>query len=389
VKIGIIGGGVSGLYFAWLCHENQIPFTLLESSSRLGGALETSRNEHGVIELGAHTLYNTYEECLRWIEVLGLRICKKSTLPFTLKCGDEYRSIFKSVHKIEALWHLLFSWRLKKKSLSIQEKFSTLLGKRNYQEWMKPLFNALLNQEADAFPADWIFKKRKKNKRYPEKFTLEGGLSTLVETVESKIKESVFLNAAPKNIEKKNLCYFLETDSQTFAFSHLVLATPIEQTAHYLKMLDLSTDLEGFSNVQTLSIAVDTTRSPLVPRMSLAIVQEGTFRSFLTNDDVAMDSPRRSYVFHFKNTEELNPLDAIQKALFLKKQNSLVVRHKKINTMPKITNENQKKTVRILEEVEKNSTLFLCGNAYGGISIEDCLQRSKKEFERFSAAVAQ
>jgi len=391
-KVGIIGGGVSGLYFAWLCHENKIPFTLLESTPRLGGALETSCNKNGVIELGAHTLYNTYEECLRWIEVLGLKICNKSSLPYRLKFGNEYQSFFKSFHWMEALGNMGAWWqwrRLKNKPLSIQEKFSVLFGKRNCQELIFPFFNALLNQDAEAFPADWVFKKRKKNKRYPRKFTLEGGLSTLVETVESKIKESVYLNSTPKNIAEKDGVYFLQTHAQSFAFSHLVLATPLDQTASYLKTIlpHLSPYLEGFCSVQTLSVAVDSVRSPRFPVMSGAIAKDAPFRSFITNDTQKNSEDMRSCVFHFKNPTEPFPLETIQKALFLTEQKDIFVRQKKINTMPKITVENKKQIEILMEEIQKNATLFLCGNAYGGCGIEDCLMRSKKEFERFSRSL--
>lgn len=42
-KVGIIGGGIGGLYAAMLLQEQGIPYEILEASSRLGGRLFTHR----------------------------------------------------------------------------------------------------------------------------------------------------------------------------------------------------------------------------------------------------------------------------------------------------------------------------------------------------------
>ena len=42
-KVGIIGGGIGGLYAAMLLQEQGIPYEILEASPRLGGRLYTQK----------------------------------------------------------------------------------------------------------------------------------------------------------------------------------------------------------------------------------------------------------------------------------------------------------------------------------------------------------
>lgn len=42
-KVGIIGGGIGGLYAAYLLQRHGIPYEILEASPRLGGRLFTYR----------------------------------------------------------------------------------------------------------------------------------------------------------------------------------------------------------------------------------------------------------------------------------------------------------------------------------------------------------
>ena len=62
-EIVIIGGGISGLFFAYLCHKEKIPFLLIEAKDRLGGCIETIyRADSLPAELGPHMVDNSYPQ---------------------------------------------------------------------------------------------------------------------------------------------------------------------------------------------------------------------------------------------------------------------------------------------------------------------------------------
>ena len=61
----VVGGGVSGLAFAWHAARSGRSVRVLEGGERPGGCLDTRRAPPGYwYELGAHTCYNSYEALL-------------------------------------------------------------------------------------------------------------------------------------------------------------------------------------------------------------------------------------------------------------------------------------------------------------------------------------
>ena len=60
-SIAIVGGGLSGLYAAYLLHQKAIPFTVYEARNRLGGRINT----HAVPQQSHHQ-YQRYDLGPTW-----------------------------------------------------------------------------------------------------------------------------------------------------------------------------------------------------------------------------------------------------------------------------------------------------------------------------------
>jgi len=85
----VIGGGISGLSFAYRCAVEGAGVFVLEASPRLGGCLHSHRFESGFwLELGAHTCYNSYGGLIQMIEACGLReqLIPRARVPFRSVC---------------------------------------------------------------------------------------------------------------------------------------------------------------------------------------------------------------------------------------------------------------------------------------------------------------
>ena len=80
----IIGGGITGLAAAYELAQRQVPFTLLESSSRLGGLIRTDHVDGFTVEAGPDSVLAQKPAALRLCDELGLgpRIIT-STVPRT------------------------------------------------------------------------------------------------------------------------------------------------------------------------------------------------------------------------------------------------------------------------------------------------------------------
>src|SRR5207245_1876582 len=77
-RVAVLGGGITGLAAAYrlrelaAAHEIPLETMLLESSGRVGGALETIRNNGYVIEAGADSILSEKPSALRLVKRLGL-----------------------------------------------------------------------------------------------------------------------------------------------------------------------------------------------------------------------------------------------------------------------------------------------------------------------------
>lgn len=72
-KIIIIGGGLSGLYLAYLLKKQGIGFLLIEASSRLGGRIQTHKGQLDTpLELGATWFSDVHKNLLKLVDELGL-----------------------------------------------------------------------------------------------------------------------------------------------------------------------------------------------------------------------------------------------------------------------------------------------------------------------------
>lgn len=73
IDVIIIGGGLSGLYLAYLLDKSGINYKIIEASSRLGGRIQTIHGKTGTpLELGATWFSQMHKQVFLLIEELGL-----------------------------------------------------------------------------------------------------------------------------------------------------------------------------------------------------------------------------------------------------------------------------------------------------------------------------
>src|SRR5262245_47636130 len=70
--VGVVGGGIAGLSAAWQLSQLRIPFTLYESSDRLGGLIGTDRCDGYLLERGPGALLARSPRVTGLVTALGL-----------------------------------------------------------------------------------------------------------------------------------------------------------------------------------------------------------------------------------------------------------------------------------------------------------------------------
>ena len=82
---------------------------------------------------------------------------------------------FPSLDLPELLFSVLHILALKKKGHSVESYYSKIMGRKNFEKVFQPAFNAIICQEADAFPADMLLQKRDRRKDIIKQYTFKSG----------------------------------------------------------------------------------------------------------------------------------------------------------------------------------------------------------------------
>ena len=387
VDVVILGAGISGLSFAHHVARAGLRCLVLEAAPSPGGCIRTARGSDGFwFELGAHTLYNSYSALLDVVAEAGLRgaIAGRHPAPYRLLVEGKVRSVPSQI----ALGELFASaWRvftLRKAGRSVGDYYGRLVGRRNWRRVFSPLLSAVPSQRADDFPAEMLFKQRPRRKEFPRTFTLKNGLSTLIERLAGEERVTLRVNAGAKALRRAEPGFAVTTQAgDTARARHLVLALPPDQGARLLVPL-LPAAAAALLRVRTTTI--DSTgvafakRDLPFPRLAGLVPLDDVFFSAVSRD-VVPDERFRALAFHFRAglglDERLERIAAVTGAQ--RERFALVGEHRSCLPSPALGHGD---IVRALDESIAASGVYLTGNYFGGLAIEDCVLRSLAESRR-------
>ncbi|MDB5774237.1 MAG: putative protoporphyrinogen oxidase [Herbaspirillum sp.] len=352
----IVGGGISGVSFAYECQKEGIHHLLLEAKSRLGGCIQTFDNErHSIkeVELGAHTLYNTYAHCIALIEELDLQIKPLENRKIFIRSAEDEQSYSLSKTFYLADFFCAMTVYLCKKLATQQrypmllQKLTTMLGKKNAGAIVRPMLKALYNQEVDTIPTDTLLRKKNRQRipSYPKKFGLQGGMEQLIKKMSKKIQYR--LNQDISHIQKDG--YFLiHTPGQVYQCKQLVLALPAAAAAQFGEIIDAQSD-------DDLGVSFCTSVIPSPPHTAPFIMAFESKDMFSQLKQFTADCYQ---VCHYR--QGINVAGSV---------------FDKLQHLPNLSN---------LHRLSgKTSDLYLIGNYFSGMAVEDCIQYAKATFDKF------
>ncbi len=297
----VVGGGVSGLAFAWHAARNGKKPLVLEASARLGGCLDSRRLPEGYwYEIGAHTCYNSYGALLEILEGAG-------KLGDLLPRGDaRKRFALLSGGKIETMgplsvflkfdfWELLRSAPkaigAKKEGATTYSYYSSVVGKRNYSRVLGPFLSAVPSQNVDAFPAvgpGSLFKKRPRRKDVVKSFTMKGGLFAAIEAMAAQPGVEAITDAPVREVRKRGAGYEVRLqDGRIFEAPVVSLAVPPSMAAALLRsdFPELGGELARIHMAASETVGVVVRRDRLeLPEMAFLVPLDDIFWSAVTRD---------------------------------------------------------------------------------------------------------
>ena len=389
----VIGGGISGASFAFHAARSGRKVLVVEREANAGGCLCSARSPQGFwYELGAHTCYNSYQALLEILEdcdLLGeLQARGKPVLRFLdgddPVAGTNLPLMLKLFRKSELLRAMPRWFGASQDGQTVQSYYSRLVGPQNYARVLGPMLSAVPSQTADRFPANMLFKKRERRKDVMRSFTLPGGLQTAVEATLARPGIEVVTGRMAIELDRSNGRFGVKLDDGSRIESdHLALAVSPGAAATLLGGLvpDLAARVATIEEVRVDSLGFALPKDlSSVPLATFLIPLRDEFHSVVTRD-VVPDPEWRGFTFHFRpgSTREERIRRAAQVLRIGPEEMQEAVERSWLLPSPVLGH------AELIGEIDRllaGGKLAVTGNWFDGLSIEDCVTRSRAEWGR-------
>jgi oxygen-dependent protoporphyrinogen oxidase len=384
----VIGGGISGLSLAHYASRAGMKTLLIEKADEAGGCLRTMRRAGGFwLELGAHTCYNSYGNLIGIIEECGARekLLRPGKVPFMMFVDGKVKSIPSELNFLELTCSAPRIFTLSKSGRTVGSYYSKIVGKRNFDRVIGPALSAVPSQRADDFPADMLFKKRKRRKDIIKKFTLQGGLQSIADAVISENGIEVLTGTEVTAVLEENAVYKVSAgNGREFAADNLASAVPPSVASGLLKNIlpEAAARLADIkvARVESLGVTVRKEAVALPPFAGLIPVDD-VFFSAVSRDTVT-DSAYRGFTFHFKQgLDRTGKMRRIAEVLGTDKFEGFS-ENEAVLPSPRLGHE---KITGDIDRLIEGRRVYITGNYFSGLAIEDCVSRSSAEFSRLTA----
>ena len=230
----IVGGGISGLFLAYKLLDTGLNILVLESSNRLGGRIQTFKQDSIQFECGAARFHKSHAKLLSLIHELNLEeeiIELPKDIKYILRNKlEKYDYNTKNELNIHELFKKVFQ---SKNNLS-----KNILIKLSFFQYLILLFDqetALFIKDAFGYDAEFIHLNAYvalnifgddlfKDNDY---FVLKNGLSQIIERLEELLGKAtnviIKTNCSLKDVFDNHI---LTTNEEKFNFNHLIMTIP-------------------------------------------------------------------------------------------------------------------------------------------------------------------
>jgi UDP-galactopyranose mutase len=250
------------------------------------------------------------------------------------------------------------------------------------------MLSAVPSQSADAFPAGMLFKSRgTRRKDFPRSFTLRGGLQSVTDALARLERVEVATGRSAASLSAEGSGWAVVTDDgERHEAGIVAVATPPSAAASILGAAapELAAQASRVKDtaVETLAFAVRSSKVNL-PVSTFLVPRKDVFHSAVTRDPVP-DPDWRGFAFHFRpGLSSDERVARVTKLLHLRREDLEDLSERRtILPSPVLGHE---VVVKEIDRLSAGRRLCVLGNWFSGLSIEDCVDRSRGEWARVEA----
>ena len=315
-------------------------------------------------------------------EIIPLR-----KVPIKVYVDNEIKNISSQLNIFSLLFHGLRVFFSSQEGRSVKDYYAPIVGRGNYNHLFSNLFRAVIVQPAHDYPAKLFLKRRKnRDKSVPYKFNFKNGLQSFLKQIVTQNQLEIDFEVIVQTIVKENGIYkVLTNDGKEYFAKNIGLGMEPPTAAKIIEGIDkdVSDYLKSIPTFQSESHNVMVRKEAVsLEQMSFLISLNDQFMSVVTRD-VYEHPEYRAFTFHFEKGQydEVQRVAYICDILQIKKEDILsqaFMRH----TLPSLK-VNHSDNIHSVEKRQTETSLFILGNYFYGLSIEDCVNRSLDEFSRY------
>ena len=392
----VIGAGISGLSAAHYAAAAGHDVLVLEAAPRPGGCMYSHHFDAlgGYwVEAGSHSCFNSYGNLLSIMEQQGIlgRATAKGKQSYKLWRGGERKSVLSALHPFELLRSLPTLFKSDKAGASVREYYGAGLGAKNYRDLFGPAFRSVICQPADDFPAEALFRKKPRRKDVLRSFTMPEGLGEIPAALAAAPGVSLRTGFDARSVRADGDGFAVTAaDGEALRADWLTLAVPPDVAARLL--MDVAPEAArlvggiGMAEIDTQMLVLDKADVG-VDALAGFISVDGSFLSAVSRD--FLEHPTlRGFAFHFPGDTLDEPARITAACQALAADPARVKVQASVRNRLPALRKGHAELVAALDQALAGGRLGLTGNWFLGVSIEDCVTRSKAEHERRFGAVA-
>jgi protoporphyrinogen oxidase len=256
MKIGILGGGLTGLTLGYLLDKRGIEFEILEKNQRLGGLMRSAQENGFTFDIGgSHIIFSRDKKILNFmVKLLSKNIIrqKRNTKIFLKGRYIKYPfenglSDLPTEDNIKCLTDFLAVQTKDKAPIkTFRDWIYTTFGKSMAELYMIPYNEKIWNFKTERMSIDWIKIKGRlpkpniedvikssmgiQTEGYKEQlyfyYPRKGGIESLIKALEKKIKKNIITNFGVKRV-KKGKKWYVSDGIKTRTYDKVISTIPV------------------------------------------------------------------------------------------------------------------------------------------------------------------
>lgn len=426
-RIVILGGGISGLSTGWFLKKrfgNSVQITIVEKGPKLGGWIQTQKEDGFLFELGPHSCRTSGsgEDTLLLIKELGLSsqilYADKAAHKRYLYHNKQLRllppeplSLVRSpwMWKIlPSLFSELFRARGTKEEETIQAFITRRFGNQFAELLMDPLVSGIYAGDMSqlsmksCFPSFYkyeqeygsVLKGLFKNATKSSLFTLKEGMGSLIKELHKKLEATFLLSNEALWLSFKEKQIEVQLKDRRIVADQLVTALPAPTLAKLMEPHDrtLAEKLREipFASVASVQVGYQSDVLPfkgfgyLIPKKEkesiLGMVWDS---SAFPNQNRRKEETRLTVMVGYTGQNKQDCIQLAREALVshlgIVQLPDQVSCHIANQAIPQYIMGHEKRIKEIEEGIARISPkVILVGNSFYGVSVNDCISAAKK-----------